>query len=423
MTITAGTVSSARVSEGTRWGQLIFGIICMVMIANLQYGWTLFVNPIDQKYHWGRAAIQVAFTIFVLTETWLVPIEGYLIDKFGPKVMVCGSGILVAIAWYINSIADSLTLLYIGAAIGGIGAGVIYGASVGNALKWFPDRRGLAAGLTAAGFGAGSALTVIPIANMIATSGYQSAFLWFGLGQGLVVCIVALFLRAPQPGEVAAPAAPAVQQTKRDYGPKEVIKTPVFWVMYLMFVMVGAGGLMATAQLAPIAKDFNVGGIPVSILGLTLPALTFALSIDRVLNGICRPFFGWVSDNIGRENTMFIAFLLEGIGIYCLFYLATNPLYFVLLSGMVFFAWGEIYSLFPATATDIFGRKFATTNYGLLYTAKGTAALLVPLSSVLTTWTGNWHAVFIVAAVLNVVAAVMALVVLKPMRIATMAKG
>ncbi len=282
----AGTAASAHASATTRWGQLIFGILCMVMIANLQYGWTLFVNPIDQKYHWGRAAIQVAFTIFVLTETWLVPIEGYLIDKFGPKVMVCGSGVLVAIAWAINSVADSLFLLYLGAAIGGIGAGVIYGASVGNALKWFPDRRGLAAGLTAAGFGAGSALTVIPIANMIASSGYQSAFLWFGLGQGLVVMVVGLFLRAPQAGEVAVPAAPAVQQTRRDYGPKEVVKTPVFWVMYLMFVMVGAGGLMATAQLAPIAKDFNVGGVPVSILGLTLHALTFALSIDRVLNGI-----------------------------------------------------------------------------------------------------------------------------------------
>ncbi|HEY0223406.1 MAG TPA: oxalate/formate MFS antiporter [Pseudolabrys sp.] len=419
----AGTAASAHASATTRWGQLIFGILCMVMIANLQYGWTLFGNPIDQKYHWGRAAIQVAFTIFVLTETWLVPIEGYLIDKFGPKVMVCGSGVLVAIAWAINSVADSLFLLYLGAAIGGIGAGVIYGASVGNALKWFPDRRGLAAGLTAAGFGAGSALTVIPIANMIASSGYQSAFLWFGLGQGLVVMVVGLFLRAPQAGEVAVPAAPAVQQTRRDYGPKEVVKTPVFWVMYLMFVMVGAGGLMATAQLAPIAKDFNVGGVPVSILGLTLPALTFALSIDRVLNGICRPFFGWVSDNIGRENTMFIAFLLEGIGIYCLFYLATNPLWFVILSGVVFFAWGEIYSLFPATCTDIYGRKFATTNYGLLYTAKGTAALLVPLSSVLTAWTGDWHAVFVVAAALNVIAAVMALAVLKPMRIRTMARG
>jgi MFS transporter, OFA family, oxalate/formate antiporter len=423
MSVAAQSAVSARASEATRWGQLVFGIICMVMIANLQYGWTLFVNPIDAKYHWGRAAIQVAFSIFVLTETWLVPIEGYLIDKFGPRVMVCGSGVLVAIAWVINSVADSLTLLYIGAAIGGIGAGVIYGASVGNALKWFPDRRGLAAGLTAAGFGAGSALTVIPIANMITTSGYQSAFLWFGLGQGIIVVLVSLFLKAPQAGELPAVVNTAVQQTRRDYQPMEVLKTPVFWVMYVMFVMVGAGGLMATAQLAPIAKDFNVDGVPVSILGLTLPALTFALSIDRVLNGICRPFFGWVSDNIGRENTMFIAFLLEGIGIYALFYLAPNPLYFVILSGMVFFAWGEIYSLFPATCTDIYGRKFATTNYGLLYTAKGTASLLVPLSSVLTTMTGNWHAVFITAAILNVIAAVMALVVLKPMRIKTMAKG
>ena len=428
MAITAGfatsaRVSSARASGATRWGQLIFGIVCMVMIANLQYGWTLFVNPIDQKYHWGRAAIQVAFTIFVLAETWLVPFEGYLIDKFGPKVMVCGSGALVAIAWVINSMADSLFLLYVGAAIGGIGAGVIYGASVGNALKWFPDRRGLAAGLTAAGFGAGSALTVIPIANMIQSSGYQAAFLWFGLGQGIVVMLVGLMLRAPQASEVSAPAASAVMQTKRDFGPAEVLRTPVFWVMYVMFVAVGAGGLMALAQLAPIATDYKIAGIPVSILGLTLPALTFALTIDRVLNGICRPFFGWVSDHIGRENTMFIAFFLEGVGIYALLYVANNPVLFVILSGVVFFAWGEIYSLFPATCTDIYGRKFATTNYGMLYTAKGTASLLVPLANVLTSATGSWHAVFYVAAILNIAAAIMALLVLKPMRIRTMARG
>jgi OFA family oxalate/formate antiporter-like MFS transporter len=420
-TSAAGTFPSrVAASEMTRWGQLIFGIVCMVMIANLQYGWTLFVNPIDQKYHWGRAAIQVAFTIFVLTETWLVPFEGYLIDKFGPRIMVCGSGVLVAVAWVINSVADSLFLLYLGAAIGGIGAGVIYGASVGNALKWFPDRRGLAAGLTAAGFGAGSALTVVPIANMIQTSGYEAAFLWFGLGQGLVVILAALALRAPQPGEVTTPAAPAVQQTRRDYGPTEVLKTPVFWVMYAMFVMVGAGGLMATAQLAPVANDYQIAGIPVSILGLTLPALTFALTIDRVLNGICRPLFGWVSDHIGRENTMFIAFLLEGIGIFALLHVASNPLLFVILSGLVFFAWGEIYSLFPATCTDIYGRRFATTNYGLLYTAKGTAALLVPLANVLTSATGSWHAVFYAAAALNIIAAVMALAVLRPMRLRVM---
>src|SRR6476469_9455007 len=421
-TFVAGSASSTRSSEGTRWGQLVFGIICMVMIANLQYGWTLFVNPIDQKYHWGRAAIQVAFTIFVLTETWLVPFEGYLIDKFGPRVMVCGSGVLVAVAWIINSVADSLFLLYLGAAIGGIGAGVIYGASVGNALKWFPDRRGLAAGLTAAGFGAGSALTVIPIASMIQSVGYQAAFLWFGLGQGIVVILVALLLRAPQPGEVVTPATPAVQQTRRDYGPAEVLKTPVFWVMYAMFVMVGAGGLMAIAQLAPIANDYKIASVPVSILGLTLPALTFAVTIDRVLNGICRPFFGWVSDHIGRENTMFIAFFVEGVGIYCLLLSADNPVLFVILSGLVFFAWGEIYSLFPATCTDIYGRKFATANYGLLYTAKGTAALLVPLGNVLTNATGSWHAVFMAAAALNIIAAIMALAVLKPMRIRMMSR-
>src|SRR5438034_2288494 len=225
MATTSGAAEARPIaSEATRWGQLIFGIICMVMIANLQYGWTLFVNPIEQKYHWGRAAIQVAFTIFVLTETWLVPIEGYLVDRFGPKVMVCGSGVLVAIAWAINSVASSLLLLYVGAAIGGIGAGVIYGASVGNALKWFPDRRGLAAGLTAAGFGAGSALTVIPIANMIASSGYESAFLWFGLGQGIVVILVGLLLRAPGGGDV--PASHTVQQSHRDYQWQEVLKTP-----------------------------------------------------------------------------------------------------------------------------------------------------------------------------------------------------
>ena len=431
--VTTGTSeaisSRATASEATRWGQLIFGIICMVMIANLQYGWTLFVNPIDQKYHWGRAAIQVAFTIFVLTETWLVPIEGYLIDKFGPRIMISGSGVLVAIAWVINSLADSLLLLYLGAAIGGIGAGVIYGGSVGNALKWFPDRRGLAAGLTAAGFGAGSALTVIPIANMIQSSGYETAFLWFGLGQGIIVVLVALLLQAPQPGEVVAPAAPAVQQTRRDYTPAEVLaplatwefyKSP-FFIMYLMFVMVGTGGLMATAQLAPIARDFKIDVVPVAILGLTLPALQFALSIDRVLNGLTRPFFGWVSDQIGRENTMFIAFMLEGIGIYTLLHFANDPLLFVILSGVVFFAWGEIYSLFPATCTDIYGRTFATTNYGMLYTAKGTASLLVPLGNVLTSWTGSWTAVFVIAAILNIIAAVMAPLVLRPMRQRAMA--
>jgi len=402
---------------GGRWGQLIFGIICMTMIANLQYGWTLFVTPMDQKYHWGRAAIQVAFTIFVLTETWLVPVEGWLVDKFGPRPVVVVGGLLCGIAWVMNSMSDSLTMLYIAAAIGGTGAGGVYGTCVGNAVKLFPDRRGLAAGLTAAGFGAGSALTIIPISNMIKAGGYEQAFLYFGIGQGIVVFIVGMLLADTRRISAAMSAvSKTVAQSRRDYQWSEMVKAPVFWVMYLMFVLVGAGGLMATAQLAPIAKDFKIADTPVSILGLTLPALTFALSIDRVLNGLTRPFFGWVSDNIGRELTMLIAFGFEALGILALYMYGNDPLLFVVLSGLVFFAWGDIYSLFPSTCTDTFGSRYATTNAGLLYTAKGTASLLVPLSSVLVSATGNWHAVFAVAALMNAAAALMAWFVLRPMR-------
>ncbi|HSP20621.1 MAG TPA: oxalate/formate MFS antiporter, partial [Myxococcaceae bacterium] len=299
-----------------RWVQLFLGVLSMVMIANLQYGWTLFVGPIDQMFHWGRKDIQVAFTLFVLAETWPVPFEGYLIDRFGPRVVVLVGGGLVGLAWVMNSMVTSLAGLYTAAIIGGLGAGAVYGTAVGNSLKWFTDRRGLAAGLTGAGFGMGAAATVIPIANTIQNSGFQAAFLRFGIFQGVMVMLCALFLRAPRSGEVPPiTVTPKNRQTARDYTWREAVRTPTFWVMYLMFVMVAAGGLMATAQLAPIAKDYKVAGVPVSLLGVTLPALTFALTIDRILNGLTRPFFGWVSDHLGRENTMFAAFMLEGAGI------------------------------------------------------------------------------------------------------------
>ncbi len=410
-----------------RWTQLVLGIVCMVMIANLQYGWTLFVLPIDQANHWGRAAIQVAFTVFVICETWLLPIEGYVIDRIGPRATVATGGVLIGAAWVLNGFATSLTILYVAAALGGVGAGFIYGATVGNALKWFPDRRGLAAGLTAAGFGAGSAVTVVPISNMIASAGYQTTFITFGLIQGVIVLFVGLLLQAP-PGakkahEVAisgggmmATLPSPLHDLTHDYTVGQVAKQPVFWVMYLMFVLVGAGGLIATAQLSVIATDFGVAKTPVTLFFLTMPALTFALSIDRVLNGLTRPFFGWVSDQIGRENTMFMAFLLEGLGIFALVQVANDPVLFVILSGLVFFAWGEIYSLFPATCGDTFGRKYATTNYGLLYTAKGTAALLVPFGSVLREVTGDWLMVLYVSASVNILAALLAMFVLKPMR-------
>jgi OFA family oxalate/formate antiporter-like MFS transporter len=409
--------SQNKLFYASPWWQLVIGVICMVMIANYQYGWTLFVGPLDSKYHWGRASIQVAFTIFVLLETWLVPVEGYLVDRFGPRWVVVIGGLLCGIAWAVNSWADSLAWLYFAAALAGIGAGGVYGTCIGNAVKWFPGRRGLAAGLTAAGFGAGSALTIIPIANMIKTAGYEQTFLVFGLLQGAVVIILGFLLLTPPASVMSAPAKVAPGAGRAQATWTQMVRTPVFWLMYVMFVLMAAGGLMATAQLAPIAKDFKIADVPVSLLGLTLPALTFALTIDRVLNGLCRPFFGWVSDHIGRENTMFIAFMIEGLGIFALSKFGTNPVAFVLLSGLVFFAWGEIYSLFPATVTDTYGAKYATTNTGLMYTAKGTASLLVPLANVLTTASGgSWVPVFYTAATMNIVAAVLALVLLKPMR-------
>ena len=397
-----------------RWLQLVFGIVCMCMIANMQYGWTFFVNPMQERHGWDRAAIQIAFTLFVVTETWLVPVEGWFVDKYGPRIVTLFGGLLCGISWIMNSYADSLGLLYVAAAIGGTGAGAVYGTCVGNSLKWFPDRRGLAAGLTAMGFGAGSALTVVPIQAMIQYKGYEAAFFWFGIGQGVIVMLIALFLKSPKAGML--PTVAKVSQSRRDYKPSEMVKTPIFWVMYAMFVMMAAGGLMATAQLGPIAKDFHIADVPVSLMGITLPALTFAATLDRVLNGVTRPFFGWVSDHIGRENTMFLSFGIEGVGIYALSVFGHDPIAFVILTGLVFFAWGEIYSLFPATCGDTFGAKYAATNAGLLYTAKGTAALIVPYTSVLTTMTGSWHTVFLLAAGLNILAAFMALFVLKPMR-------
>ena len=402
------------------WVQLVLGVICMACVANLQYGWTLFVNPIDAKYHWGRSAIQIAFTIFVLIETWLVPVEGYLVDKFGPKWVVLGGGILVAIAWALNSTASSLTVLYFAAAIGGVGTGCVYGTCVGNALKWFPGRRGLAAGITASGFGAGAALTIVPISHMIDSSGYEQAFLFFGLLQGGIVFVVSWMLLAPPTSIITAKVKP--NQTAHGYTPSEVLKSPVFYLMYLMFVLIAAGGLTMAASMGPIAKDFKIDKVPVDLFGVTMAALAFALALNRIFDGVGRPFFGWLSDQIGREYTMALAFTLGAVFLYTLSQSGSSPVVFVLVTALYFGVYGEIFSLFPATQGDTFGSKFAAANNGMLYTAKGAGALLVPIAAGISKSHG-WQAVFAVAMSFNVIAALLALFVLKPMRAKHFAKG
>jgi len=402
--------------------QLIVGVICMAMIANLQYGWTFFVNPMAKANSWDVASIQVAFSIFVALETWMTPFQGWIVDSLGqqgPRLMVAVCAILVAIGWLINARAESLEMLYLGAVVSGVGAGGIYATCVGNAVKWFPDRRGLAVGLTAAGFGAGAAVTVIPIQKMIASIGYADTFFWFALGQGAVIFVLSWLLRPPLPGEVPAAATAKVLQSKTSSTPGQMLASPIFWLLYLMFVLVSASGLMVAAQLAIIAKDF---GVAQSALLFGATTLTVAATIDNLANGGARPFFGWVSDQIGREYTMAIAFTAGGLAYWLLGTAGATPWTFVICAALIFFTWGEIFSLFPSTCTDMFGPKYATTNTSLLYTAKGLSAFVVPLANVLKSYTGTWHAVFAVAAIMNFLVVALALFVVRPMRLSISAR-
>lgn len=397
-------------SESRRWMQLVVGVVCMIATANIQYAWTLFVPEIQQTFGWERASIQVAFTIFVLVQTWLAPIEGYFIDKFGPRLMVAFGALFIGTAWVINSQATSLMGFYVGAAIGGIGVGSIYATCINNALKWFPDRRGLAVGLTAGGYGAGSAATILPIAAMIESSGFQETFFFFGLLQGGLAFIAAWFLRSPKAGEVKA--STKLNQSRRDYTLKEALNTKLFWLMLVMFTCVVTGGMMAVAQLGVIAQDLGVKEFEVNLYFFTMAALPLALMLDRVMNGISRPLFGWISDHIGREKTMVIAFSLEGMGIIALGYFGHNPWAFLILSGVVFLAWGEVYSLFSALAGDAFGTKHIAKIYGVLYCAKGIGALFVPIGNLLMEATGTWSTVLYTVAAMDLFAAFLAITLL-----------
>jgi MFS transporter, OFA family, oxalate/formate antiporter len=417
MTANAASAPSQGVSSGFRWMQLIVGVICMAMMANLQYGWTFFVSPMAKAHNWEIASIQVAFSLFIAFETWLTPIQGFFVDWMGPrgpKLMVAIGGLFAALGWLINAKADSLEMLYVGAIISGAGAGGVYATCVGNAVKWFPDRRGLAVGLTAAGFGAGAVVTVIPIQMMIASVGYADTFFWFALGQGGIVFALAWLLRPPLAGEAPAATAVKVLQSKTSSNPGQVLRSPLFWILYLMFIAVSASGLMVAAQVAVIAKDY---GVAQTVILFGASTLTVAAIIDGLCNGGARPFFGWVSDQIGREYTMAIAFSLGALAYWLLGTFGTTPWTFVISAAIVFFTWGEIFSLFPSTTTDIFGPKYATTNTALMYTAKGTSAFVVPLANVLKVHTGSWHAVFVVAAIMNLVVVALALFVVRPMRI------
>ena len=400
-----------------RWWQLAGFVIIMMAIANLQYAWTLFSTPLTKALNVKLSAIQLTFTIFVLMETWFVPFEGWLIDRFGARLVVTVGGILVGLAWIGSGMISSLHALYFWYGLGGIGAGAVYGGCMGLALKWFPDHRGLAAGVTAGSYGFGTALTVIPIQRMIHSSGYAHAFIVWGILQGIIVIVVAQFMSAPPEGwkpEGWVPR-PAIQETQSAYSytPREMLSSGSFYLLYFMMALVAFGGLMVTAQLKPIAVSYHLHQTVV-LFGLS--ALSLALLLDRVLNGFTRPFWGWISDHIGRYNTMALAFTAEGLAIILLLHLIYHPIWFIVCTGLSFFGWGEIFSLFPAAIGDVFGPKHATTNYGIEYTAKGVAAIGAGWGAArVLEMTGSWIPVFWIAVGCDLTAAFLAFVVLKPM--------
>ncbi len=406
-------------SGAVRWPKLIACTIAMMAIANLQYAWTLFTTDLTKSLHARLDQVQWTLTFFIIAQTALFPISAYLVDRFGPRLIVTLAALLVAVGWIGAGRVNSLPALYGVYAIGGIGVGAVYSACVGVAMKWFPDRRGLCVGMVAGSYGFGTALTTWPIAYLIEHQRYRTAFVAFGALQGVVVLVAAQFLRMPIAGwapvgweVIKAKVQRSVHQSSRDYAPTEMLRSGSFYLLYLMMTLVTASGLMLTAQLKPIGVTYSYDKYAL-FGGFTV--LTLTLSVNQVLNGAARPFFGWVSDRIGRYDTMAIVFVMEAITITVLTLVVARPFWFIAISALMFFAWGDIYSLFPAAIADIFGGKHATTNYGIQYTAKGIGSILGgPGAALLMAATHSWIPVFWSAVACNVIAAILAVLWLKP---------
>ncbi len=419
------TVSSRAGLEG-RWAQLVLGVICMIVISSPQYVWALFTQPLTSGLGVSLPELQITFSVLIVVQTFLSPWQGVLVDRFGPRLLLSLGCLLTGLSWVLAAQVTSLPMLYVTyGLLGGIGTGIVYVGVIGHMVQWFPDRRGLATGLVAAGYGVGALLTTFPIAAVLREATYQDALVRFGLVFAAVGVVAAQGLKRPdaawlmtfnqqrRTGQTAVSVTP-------DRSPVEMLGTRIFWLMFLMMTMMSTTGLMVTSQMGAFTRDFGMANVMV----FGLPVLPLALSLDRLTNGATRPFFGWISDRFGRENTMLIAFALEGVAMTLWLLTRESPVLFVLLSGLVFFGWGEIFSLFPSTLTDTFGTKHATANYGCLYMAQGVGSILGgPVAALLHESTGSWIPVFAVIITMDFLTATLAIAALKPMRRRWIAKA
>jgi MFS transporter, OFA family, oxalate/formate antiporter len=415
MNMSSTVMAEPRAWYLNRWNQLVLGLIAMMAISSPQYVWTLFTGPLNQKLGTTLAELQWTFSLLIILQTWCSPLQAYLVDRFGPRLLISVGALMSGGGWVLSSYVDNIWALYFTyGVICGFGTGIIYVGIIGLMVRWFPDRRGLATGLAAAGYGFGAIFTSFPIDSMIRSSGYAHTLVVWGIIQGVIGIIVAQGLRLPPENyQVQSAASAAAQQSGRDFTPREMLQNPIFWLLFIMMSMMSTSGLMVVSNVGPFANEYKVS----QALVLGMAALPLSLTLSRLTNGLTRPFFGWISDHIGRELTMALAFSLECVAILVLFAFIDRPALFVVMTGLVFFGWGEIFSLFPSTLTDTFGTKFAATNYGFLYIAQGVGSILGgPAAAFLKQSTGSWTAVFIVVAVLDAVTALLAITLLRSLR-------
>ena len=378
----------------------------MVMIGNLQYAWTLFAQPMVKAHaqqHWQLSDVQWGFGLFIAAGTWTMPFLARFIDKSGPRFWMALSGLLCAVGWGSLGHVDSLTSFYFLYCMTGVGVACVYACGVATAVKWFPDRRGIASGIITAGYGMGAA-AFNPLFNyLIRVIGYSDTFLWSGISHGALILLAGLVLvNPPADYKVAAAAVkPKVRRHDLDFNYSEMLRTPQFYFLFLAMLSMGVGGLMVTAQLKPVATNFKIADA----------ALTIALVLSPLANGSSRILWGWVSDHLGRERTMFTAFLLQAIFLVGATTLGrTGDMVFVVLMALVFLTWGEVYVLFPAVLADLYGSKNSALNYSFLYSSKGFASLLAGgFAATLFEKTGSWDYAFYGSAVLALFSAIVAL--------------